>query len=226
MTNPSRRPRRRRSAGFTLAEILVGASLSLMMLGAIYTFQQGQTRALAAQNAYNDSQNVTRTVIDLMTRELRMATYDPTSPGALTTSPGPTCPGVEQGIVEATPSTIRFEQDLNGDGAIGAVGESVEYDVLGEELRRADGANTPVTLVSGVPAGGFVLRYFDGSNPPVELVPSGSPAALTASQRNCVSKIRITVHANVPNPDPNNPMPLASAAESEVAIRNRSLANF
>jgi len=65
-----------------------------------------------------------------------------------------------------------------------------------------------------------------GSNPPVELLPTGTPPALTASQRDCVTKVRIMVRANLTNPDPNNSMAIPSVAQTEVAIRNRSLNNF
>ena len=216
--------RRKRSRGFSTAEVLAGTALTMMLMTAIYSVQRAQSQAFAAQNVYSESQNVTRTVIDLMTRELRMATYDPGT--ALTTSPGPICPGVKQGIVEATPSKLHFKQDLTGDGSLISPGEDLVYDVLGSDLRRTDGTALPVTIVTGVPAGGLNFRYFDGSNPPVELIPTGTPPALTAGQRDCVTKVRITVQANLTNPDPNNMTPIPSMAESEVAIRNRSLANF
>ncbi|HYV57626.1 MAG TPA: prepilin-type N-terminal cleavage/methylation domain-containing protein [Candidatus Nitrosopolaris sp.] len=216
--------RRRNSRGFSLAEVLAGTALTMMLMTALYSVQRAQSKAFASQSVYAESQNVTRTVIDLMTRELRMATYDPGT--ALTTSPGPTCPGVKQGIVEATPSKIHFRQDLTGDGSLVSPGEDLVYDVLGSDLRRTDGTALPVTIVTGVPAGGLNFRYFDGSNPPNELVPTGVPPALTASQRDCVTKVRITVQANLTNPDPNNSMPIPSVAETEVAIRNRSLSNF
>ncbi|TMA83639.1 MAG: hypothetical protein E6J77_13930 [Deltaproteobacteria bacterium] len=153
-----------------------------------------------------------------------MASYDPGT--ALTTSPGPSCPGVKQGIVEATPSKLHFKQDLTGDGSLISPGEDLVYDVLGNALRRTDGSALPVTIVTGVPAGGLNFRYFDGSNPPVELIPTGTPPSLTSSQRDCVTKVRITVQANLTNPDPNNSTPIPSIAECEVAIRNRSLSNF
>ena len=83
-----------------------------------------------------------------------------------------------------------------------------------------------MTIAAGIPDGGFVFRYFNGSNPPVELVPTGSPAALTAGQRDCVSSVRLTLTASLANPDPRHPTPLRTVATSDVAIRNRSLANF
>ena len=204
-------------------EVLAGSVLSLMAIAGVYSFQRAQTKQMLAQNVYNESQGITRSVIDLMTRELRMACYDP-SLAALPTAPGPSCPGVKQGIVSAGPSSIRFKQDLNGDGALASSGEDITYDVLGSTIRRTDGPALPITLVDNVPAGGFALRYFDNSNPPVELIPLGSPPALTSAQRDCVAKVRINVKADIPNPTISNP--LASLAESEVAIRNRSLVNF
>lgn len=217
------RTRRRRPRGISTAEMLAAAAITLTTLAAVASFARAQSRALLAGDVYAQSQAVTRSVMDLMTRELRMATFDPVGT-ALTTSPGPSCPGVKQGILSASTSKIRFKQDLNGDGLTNSAGEDVTYDVSGDTIRRQDGAGSPVAVVSGIPAGGFQLRYFDGSNPPVELVPMGSPPALTAVQRDCVAKIRITVQAKVANPT--MPVPMASLASSEVAIRNRSLMNF
>jgi len=220
----TRRRDRSRSRGLSTAEVLAGSALTLIALAGMYSFQLSQSRALAAQNVYTDSQNVTRTVIDLLSRELRMAAFDPAGT-ALPTAPGPSCPGVKQGLVEGTASRLRFRQDLDANGAIAGPSEDVTYELSGSDLVRTDGG-VPTTLVSGIPSNGFALRYFDGSNPPVELVPVGVPAALTPSQRDCVAKVRITVRAELPNPDPGNPVPIASEAQTEIAIRNRSLENF
>ena len=204
LTPADRRPRAR---GLSTMEVLAGMGLTLILLAAVYTFQGAQLKALRAQNVYADSQNVTRTVIDVMSRELRMATY-----------------GVQQGIIQATPTSIRFQQDLNGDGTIAGAGEDVTYSYADGQITRTDGANAPVTLVSNVPSNGFSLLYF--SNPPVQLVPAGSPASLTQGQRDCVVSVRITIQANIPNPNPNVSTPIKSVAESEVAIRNRAVLNL
>jgi hypothetical protein len=215
---------RHRSRGLSTAEVLAGTALSLLALSALYSVQHAQTQAFAAQRTYAESQAVTRTVVDLMTRELRMASYDPAN--ALTTSQPPGCPGVKQGIVEASATKLRFKQDLDGDGQINTAGEDVVYDILGSEIRRTEGASLPVTLVEHVPVDGFSFRYFDTSNPPVELIPTGTPAVLTPTQRDCVAKVRITIRANIPNPDPDISSPVQSLAQTEIAIRNRSLINF
>ena len=217
---------RSRTAGFSTADVLAGLCLSLVAIGAIYAFGRAQSRALAAQSAYNESQGVTRLVMDLIARELRMTSFDPTD-SAIPNSPGPSCTGVNRALIVATPTKIRFQQDLNGNGVIGASGsEDVTYDVLGDKIRRQDGTSLPEDLVSGVTADGFVLQYYNGSSPPLELVPSGSPPALTQAQRDCVAKVRVTVRAKITDTSHAGTYGLTSLAKSEVAIRNRSLANF
>ncbi len=217
--------RRRAAAGFSSLEALAAIPITLGVLSTLYVFQQLQLKKLASQSTYSDAQNTTRTAIDVMTRELRMATYDPGT--AISTSPTGGCaPGVKQGIAEATPTRIHFRQDLNGDGTIAASGgEDVTYDLVGGAIHRTDGTGAATDLVSGIPTGGFGFVYFDASNPPAQLVPSGSPLALNACQRDSVAKVRIAITAQLANPDPHG-HPLTSIAESEVAIRNRSLTNF
>ena len=216
--------RRRGERGISTLEVLASSTIILIMIGVIYSFFLTQQSALASLGAYANAQGVTRTVMDVMARELRMASFDPAGT-ALAISPSPTCAGVKDGITEATPTSVRFRQDLNGDGAISAVGEDVRYDLSGSTIRRTEGNGTPMTLVEGVPSGGFTIRYFDGSNPPVELVPTGSPPTLTQALRACVTKVRVRVFSNLQNPDPDL-MPQTSLAETEIAIRNRSIANF
>lgn len=210
----------------SLAEVLVGSALTLIIVGGVYGFYSAQTQALASQRAYARSQDVTRTVIDLLGRELRMATYDPAGTAIATSPPGGSCPGVKQGLLVGKLDQIKFVQDLNGDGDVVDEAETLYYYTLGGELRRQDGNGTAVALVENLDVNGFVLQYYDNSNPPVELVPTGSPPALSAAQRDCVAKVRLTVRSSVENPNPQVSTPLESEGQAEVAIRNRSLTNF
>src|SRR5206468_6287655 len=123
-------------------------------------------------------------------------------------------------LADATPTRVRFQQDLNGDGALAGANEDLTYDLVGTDLQRTDGASAPVVLASGLPSGGFVLRYFTGGNPPVELVPAGSPPALSAAQRDCVALVRPTPQATLPNPHPNHPHPPFLQVSSDVAMRS------
>jgi len=205
--------------GISTVEVLASSVLTLMTIGTIYVTQQGQTKAYAAQRAYADAQTVTRSVMDLMTRELRLAGYNPTDAAALKhTEAG--CVGITRAFLTATPTQVRFQQDLNGNGVIdAALGEDVTYDISGSQLRRrqGDGAATPLVDYA-VPTTGLSFRYFNGSSPtPVDLVPP-----LGACQLANIAKVRITLNASVPNPH----HPMKSTAESEIAVRNRSLTNF
>jgi hypothetical protein len=229
MTRGRRRRSRQRGAG--TMEVLVASVLTIIVALAIMSFFDAQERAYASLSTYASSQNVTRTVVDLMSREIRMSSYDPTDPGAFVKYPGPSCPGVEQGLAMAMPQLIRIQQDLSGDGLIASANEDVTYAQVGDEIRRTDnilagtlGAAATVTLVENVPAGGFHIRYFDNQSNPVEIVPAGSPAMLTQAQRACVQKVVIEVESVIPDPYPNHP-DLHSVVRSGVTIRNRWIAS-
>ena len=226
-TPMGRRSDRATTRGFSTAELLAGTALSLMTVGTVFTVQQAQLKAFATQSTYSQSQTVTRTVIDLMSREVRMAGYNPTDL-ALTLTVDPACPTVQEAVIEATPTKVRIRQDLDANGVIVGAGEDVTYELVSGELRRTDiPGTTPVVVVDHIPYSGLGFRYFNGGNPPVELVPGGSPAALTVCQRAAVGKVRVSIEADIPNPNPKlASTPVKSIAESEIAIRSRSLANF
>jgi hypothetical protein len=206
-------------------EVLAAATICLLVFGVASSFFVAQQRMLLVQSAYAQSQNVTRTFTDLFGRELRMASYDPTGAAITPPSPGPTCPGIKPGITEATPTSIRFIQDLNGDGDTSDTNENVRYYLSGTSIMRQDGNAAAIALVDGVPAGGLTLTYYNDQTPATQLVPSGSPLALTATQRYCVAKVRVQVTAQLSNPLFYNINPLISATDMQVAIRARSLVN-
>jgi Tfp pilus assembly protein PilW len=226
----TRRPSRRlRARGFTTMEALVAAVLTLIIAFAVLGFFDAQQRAYATLSTYAASQTVTRTVVDLMSREIRMSSYDPTVPpaaGALALSPMPTCPNVEQGLVVAMRQRIQIQQDLTGDGVINAANEDVVYTQVGDQIQRTDVVTaTTATLVENVPANGFTLRYFDNQAVPVEIVPGGTPPALTQTQRACVEKVQIDIAAMIDDPYPNKP-DVRSVVRSAVTIRNRTINKF
>ena len=219
----SRRPG---SRGIGTMEVLVGGMVTVIIMLALMGFFDAQQKAYATLNTYAESQNVTRTAMDLIGRDVRMSSYDPTG-AAMTQHPGPACPGVREGLAEASATALRIRQDLDADAALVTAGEDVRYLQVGDEIRRVDlstGAGA-LTLVNGVANGGLLFRYFDGTIPPVEIVPAGTPPTLTRAQRACVEKIQVRIEAEIDSPVANRTA-LKSVVESGVAIRNRSLQKF
>jgi hypothetical protein len=217
--------------GMSTMEVLAGASLSLAVLGIATSFFTAQQRALQVQTTFTESQNVTRVFTDLISRELRQASYDPTDPdqggavagvGAIPDAAPPNCPGTDQGLTIATSNSVRFLSDLNGDGDTLDAGENVYYYLLGNSIFRQDGISAPVALVTGVPNVGLDFTYLNKDDTVLPL----SGGALLPGQLDCVWKVRVTVQASLPNPDPTSTMPLLSTAQVEVALRNRSQNNF
>ena len=216
---------RARQHGFGTMEALVASVVTLVVALAILGFFDAQQRAYATMSTYAASQNVTRTVIDIMGREIRMSSYDPLGT-ALLAYPGPTCPNVEQGLAIGEQQRIQIQQDLNNSGLIDAASENVIYRQQGDQIQRTDVfTGTTATLVENVPTNGFVIRYYDGQPVPVEIVPGGTPAALTQAQRACVEKVQIEVEALIDDPHPSQP-DLHAVVRSAVAIRNRSILKF
>jgi Tfp pilus assembly protein PilW len=216
---------RRRQRGFGTMEALVAATLTMIVALAIMGFFDAQQRAYATLSTYAESQHVTRTAIDLLGREIRMASYDPLS-SALTVCGPPTCGATtREGITEARPQRIRIRQDLTNDGIINAANEDVIYFQQGTTIQRTDVVLIQtVTLVEGVPANGLTIRYF-WNTPMTELVPGGSPSQLTQAQRALVDKVRIQIRSSIANPYPGGE-DLNSVVRSTVAVRNRSIGSF
>ena len=210
-------------------ELLAAASIMLLVLAVASSFYTTQQRMMLVQSAYAQSQNVTRTFSDLFSREIRMASYDP-SGAAIVTGPsglGVTCPSVKQGITEAAASSVRFVQDLNGDGDVTDANENVRYYLSGSQILRQDGNATALVLVEGVPSGGLTFNYYNNNNPPAELTNyTGTPPQLPAATRDCIGKVRVRLVAQLANPQFADIQPLVSTIDTEIAIRNRSLMNF
>jgi len=223
MNTYQNRRTRRRTRGISVLEVLVGLALSAVVLVGIHSSQRAYAHALRSHAAAFDLQDQARASVDLMVRELRMAGYDPTG-AALPTSPGPACPGVSQGLIDATATRVRIRADLTGDGTTLASGEDVIYqlDSPNAQILRTSSGGSGV-LTDKVATDGLVFRYFDTSDPPVELVPAPS---LTAAERDCVGTINVVVRLTTPNPNPAISSDLTSRATSQVAIRSRALTNF
>ena len=165
--------------GFTLVELVTAMVPSLIVLGAITGTFIIQNRSYERQAHIVEMQENVRAGIQLMTRELVMAGYDPTgSTGA--------------GIVSASASSIRFTMDLNGDGDVGGSNEDVTYalDVTDKQLtRKSTAIDTATPLAENIQGLSFI--YYDSNNNIASVVGE-------------ITRITIQLTARTPRPDPDH----------------------
>lgn len=108
--------------GVTLVELIVALSIGVMLLGAIYSTFLGQQRIQISQNEVVETQQNIRAVIELMTRDIQMAGYDPTESGSA-------------GITTADVGALVLTKDLTGDGIISGSSdfETVQFGFNGSD---------------------------------------------------------------------------------------------
>ena len=86
--------------GFSLLELLVTLAIASVLMAAISTFYHGQLKTHVTQNELVDMQQDARAAMYMMTREIRMAGYDPLNSGA--------------GIRLADAAQMAFDSDSDG----------------------------------------------------------------------------------------------------------------
>jgi prepilin-type N-terminal cleavage/methylation domain-containing protein len=101
--------------GFTLAELMLAMGIMLIVLTAIISLFTSLNRMYTTQGVAAGVQQVTRAGVDIMTRNIRMAGFDPLDIKTI-------------GIVEAADNNIRFKYDTDEDGTIATDGdEDIAY---------------------------------------------------------------------------------------------------
>src|ERR1051325_1960546 len=148
----------------------------MMVLAAVTNTFIGQTRYYNAQEQLNEMQQNARAAIDLITREIKLAGYDPS--GA----------AIASGIPHS-PSQLELLADLNGDGSVSALDEDVIYTYDAPNLRilRSTGGTT-TTLAENIVE--FTFDYLDAN---------GNSTISSANIR----QVRVTITAQTSKPDPN-----------------------
>jgi len=130
--------------GFSLIELMVAMAIASVVMAGIYTFYNNQLKTHITQQEMVDMQQDARAAMYMMTREIRMAGYDPEN------STGAT-------IRIANAQEIAFDSDIFGstvptdpdeppDGAIDADRESFYYGLINGILERRLG-NDPLNPV-------------------------------------------------------------------------------
>ncbi|MDP2644852.1 MAG: prepilin-type N-terminal cleavage/methylation domain-containing protein [Desulfobacterales bacterium] len=140
--------------GFSMIELLIVMAVSTIVLGALVGVFIIHKESLEQQEQILDMQENARAGIEIMTRELAMAGYDPRG-------------GAGAGIVAANSESIVFSADLNEDcGNLSSdSGEYITYayDATDKQLtRKATASDTASPLAENIQSLSFT--YYNSSN--------------------------------------------------------------
>ena len=182
---------RLRNGGFSLVEFLAVILVSGIALTGVYSIFISQQKAFSGQERVAEMNQNIRAVMDLMTREIRLAGYR--TPGA-----------AFNGIATAQPSTIRILADLNQDGDTVDNNEDIIYSYNAGTLQIwRNGSTFPVAENIT----NLTLTYRDANN------------NITAVLAN-IRKVTISITARSAYLDPNTGQYRTLTLTSDVTPRN------
>ena len=165
---------RYKESGFTLAELLIALAITGIVLSAAVNTFIAQRRAYALQEHVTAMTQGTRAAMEMVTREIRMAGYNPA--------------GTNFDGITYDPTQVQIRADLNGNGDTADAHETIVYaynPATQQLLRETDGSSQPIA--DHIQA--FAFDYVDGA---------GMSTTTTAHIR----QIRITITARTATPDP------------------------
>ena|SRR5688572_23885064 len=165
--------------GFTLVELMVSMSIGMMVLAAVTTTFMSQTRIYNAQEQINEMQQNARGVLDIISREVKMAGYNPS---------GGSFDGVTYGTTQ-----LSVQADLDSSGTISTSTTANEqityaYDGVNKRISRAVGIGGAEILADNISL--FTFSYLDIT---------GAATAVSANIR----QVSIDITATTAKPDPN-----------------------
>jgi len=100
--------------GFTLVELLIAVAIAGVVMGGIYSVYVSQETSYAALAQVTALEQKVRAAMFFMQRDISMAGCDPTD-------------RADAGILTAGSHSIRFTEDLNGDGDPNEYNEDITY---------------------------------------------------------------------------------------------------
>ena len=130
--------------GFTLVELLIAMVISLVVLTSLSSAFISQRKTYDVQEQITEMIQSTRGAIDIISREVKMAGYDPTGVGIV-------------GIPYSA-GQLEIRADLNVDGDTADFNETIIYTENSGMIEREEGGNT-VTLAENIQS--FLFQYYD-----------------------------------------------------------------
>jgi type IV pilus assembly protein PilW len=164
--------------GFTLVELLIAMTIGLIILAALSSTFLMQRKTYDIQEQIVEMVQTARAAMDMITREIRMAGYDPTGAGF-------------DGITYST-SQLQIRADLDGSGSTDGTNENIRYAYYDEhssypyQTKRKTGNGNFQPFAENIQS--FIFDYLDSS---------GSTTTATSDIR----QIRITITARTSKAD-------------------------
>jgi type IV pilus assembly protein PilW len=175
------------SPGFTIIELLVSMTISLVVLAAVAKTFTVQTRQNSAEEQMAQMQQNVRGALDLMVREIQMAKYDPA---------GTAFPAGTYGITYSA-SQLEVKSDVaDSNGTISTATGSVEdiiyaFDGTNFYITRKLGSSGTADIVADNITS-FTFAYYDANG----------TAVTSAGNSGSIRKVTITIAARTAKPDP------------------------
>lgn len=146
--------------GVTLTELMVSLVMGLATVVAVYSVHLVQVKQRTVQEDVMAMQQNARAAMDLITRELRMAGYDPRG-----VNRDGSRSNEFHGVVYH-PTELHIQSDLNGNGLLTDSNESIVFlhDVSDFTLRRKVGKGGRQPVAEHIQS--FSLQYFDRHGDP------------------------------------------------------------
>lgn len=199
--------RPRREGGFTLAEVLIASTVSMIVLIGLYLLYDVNQATLIRGEQQTDLQQNARIGMDRIVRELRLVGSDPSGtlsgvpviPGATTNCADPPAPLQAIEIAEAT--CVRFYADVDSVAPLATERVEYSYNAATQRLRRqvwtATGTAGAQPLAERVTA--LTIAYYDAAG-------NLFPTPVLATSLGSIRRISVivttadTVTGSVPQP--------------------------
>ena len=169
------RPRSRRRAGFSLAEVIVSLTLLGFVMSALVKTMTGVMRSYGEQTRKAHSTESLRAAELLVTRVLRSGRADPRNTGSALITPDPLASGAFD--------NVRVRSDLNADADLADDFEDVQFHVANDTMYvRWRAAATP--QAAAYPVRSLVFEYFTTDGTAVTTsagIPNATRVRLTVS---------------------------------------------
>ncbi len=229
----------KKPAGFTLVEVLISIFVGMIIIAAIYAAVATGQRSTANLERKVVAGQDARAVLEIMSLEIQMASYNPNFTPNMWMDPG-TCTDVSanqnrRGIQAATDSSISIEADINEVKGVERVGSPNEnpneiitytYDAANQYITRETSCGGAIAFLGDTTTNSNlrtvrvintatvpVFRYFDASG--AEITTAGLPAGIPN-----IARIDITLWVETEAVDSNSGQRRRLVYSTSVIPRN------